>query len=60
MLKSWDALPQKMKQEEVKKYYRYLSKKRGALVAKRFFGRGSVIYFDRSFVTGNAHTGSMH
>lgn len=36
MLKSWDALPQKMKQEEVKKYYRYLSKKRGALVAKRF------------------------
>lgn len=36
MLKSWDALPQEMKQEEVKKYYRHLSKKRGALVVKRF------------------------
>ena len=34
MLKSWDALPQEMKQEEVKKYYRHLSKKRGALVVK--------------------------
>ena len=36
MLKSWDALPQEMKQEEVKKYYKYLSKKRGTLVVKRF------------------------
>lgn len=60
MLKSWDALPQKMKQEEVKKYYRYLSKKRGALVAKRFLDVVLSFIFDRSFVTGNAHTGSMH
>lgn len=36
MLKSWDTLPQEMKQEEVKQYYIYLSKKRGALAAKRF------------------------
>ena len=36
MLKNWDSLPKKMQQEEVKKYYTELSKKRGALGAKRF------------------------
>lgn len=36
MLKSWDSLPQAMKQEEVKKYYRALSQKRAALCVKRF------------------------
>ena len=60
MLKNWDSLPKKMQQEEVKKYYTELSKKRGALGAKRFFGRGSGGLYDRSFVTGNADTGSMH
>lgn len=60
MLKRWDALPQEMKQEEVKKYYKYLSKKRGTLVVKRFLDRGFGIYFNRSFVTSDAYTGSMH
>lgn len=36
MLKDWNSLPESMKKEEVKKYYRELSRKRPALVAKRF------------------------
>lgn len=36
MLKNWDSLPKEMRQEEVKKYYIKLSKKRAALVVKRF------------------------
>ena len=37
MLKNWDSLPKKMQQEEVKKYYTELSKKRGALVPNVFW-----------------------
>lgn len=36
MLKKWDTLPREMKQEEIKEYYRILTKKRGALCVKRF------------------------
>ena len=36
MLKDWNSLPESMKKEEVKKYYRELSRKRPALAAKRF------------------------
>lgn len=36
MLKDWNSLPESMRKEEVKKYYRELSKKRPALAAKRF------------------------
>ena len=36
MLKDWNSLPESMRKEEVKKYYRELSKKRLALAAKRF------------------------
>lgn len=36
MLKKWEQLPQNMKQEEIKAYYRILAKKRGALRVKRF------------------------
>ena len=60
MLKRWDALPQEMKQEEVKKYYKYLSKKTWDTCCQTFFGRGFGIYFNRSFVTSDAYTGSMH
>lgn len=35
MLKSWEQLPDKMKQEEVKAYYKILTKKSGALRIKR-------------------------
>ena len=33
MLKDWNSLPESMRKEEVKKYYRELSKKRPALAA---------------------------
>ena len=56
MLKRWDALPQEMKQEEVKKYYKYLSKAWDTC-CQTFFGRGFGIYFNRSFVTSDANTG---
>ena len=36
MLKDWNSLPECMRKEEVKKYYRELSGKRLALGAKRF------------------------
>ena len=36
MLKNWNSLPECMKKEEVKKYYKELSGKRLALGAKRF------------------------
>lgn len=36
MLKDWDSLPSCMRQDEIKKYYKVISKKRGALCAKRF------------------------
>ena len=36
MLKDWNSLPESMRKEEVKKYYRELSKQRPALAAKRF------------------------
>ncbi len=36
MLRDWNSLPEFMRKEEVKKYYRELSEKRPALAAKRF------------------------
>lgn len=36
MLKKWDSLPPDMRQEEIRKYYIRLSRKRGSLLAKRF------------------------
>ena len=35
MLKSWSELPEKMRNDEVKKYYKILSKKKSALRIKR-------------------------
>ena len=35
MLKSWSELPEKMRNDEVKKYYKILSKKKSALCIKR-------------------------
>lgn len=35
MLKSWSELPEQMKNDEVKKYYKILSKKKSALCVKR-------------------------
>lgn len=37
ILKSWDSLPQKMKNDSVKKYYAILDKKRKSLILKRLF-----------------------
>lgn len=37
LLKKWDDLPECMKNNEVKKYYNILSKKKGQLVLKRLF-----------------------
>ena len=36
-LKKWDSIPESMKNEEVKKYYDIISKKRFSLILKRFF-----------------------
>ena len=35
MLKSWSELPEQMRNDEVKKYYKILSKKKSALRIKR-------------------------
>ena len=37
MLISWNELPQYMKNEEVKRYYNILKKRKGALILKRLF-----------------------
>ena len=37
ILKKWDDIPENVKNEEVKKYYDILSKKKGQLVLKRLF-----------------------
>ena len=37
LLKKWDDLPNYMKNNEVKKYYDILSKKKGQLILKRLF-----------------------
>ena len=37
MLKKWDKLPEEFKNDDVKKYYDLLSKKRGSLLFKRIF-----------------------
>lgn len=37
ILKKWDDLPEELKCEEVKKYYDYLSSKKGSLLLKRIF-----------------------
>lgn len=37
MLKKWDELPEKLRNEEVKPYYEILRKKQGSLFAKRIF-----------------------
>ena len=59
MLKDWNSLPESMKKEEVKKYYRELSRKRPALAAKRS-GRGYGTYLNGSFVARNAYTCNMY
>ena len=35
ILKKWDNIPENLKNEETKKYYDILSKKKGQLVLKR-------------------------
>ena len=37
ILKKWDELPEKFKNDDVKKYYELLKKKQGSLVLKRIF-----------------------
>ena len=37
ILKKWDELPEKIKNDDVKKYYELLKKKQGCLVLKRIF-----------------------
>ena len=37
MLKKWDKLPEEFKNDDVKKYYDLLSKKRVSLLFKRIF-----------------------
>ena len=57
MLKNWNSLPECMRKEEVKKYYKELSRKRPALVAKRFL---DVVLANGSFVARNAYTCNMY
>lgn len=44
MIIKWDALPEKMKNESVRKYYDILHKKRLSLVCKRIFDIVAAIF----------------
>ena len=60
MLKNWNSLPECMRKEEVKKYYKELSRKRPGTCCQAFSGRGSGTYTNGSFVARNAYTCNMY